>query len=200
MEYKVNASTTTTTSEKVNEFLDSLSSESLLKESETPVEISFEVLLQKTANKLFGIFSKMYYDVLSDEKRLELLEYCITIYTGVKRNTFANFSALGLRLQSKDDAMRYFLIHLIILIAEKEEKRPLEIVQNVCNGILSYKEKNKFIIKPINATSKIPATQQLFVRIDDYLINLKENPLDIQLLVGLLVQLILLDMCDEYIK
>lgn len=196
MEYIVNANTTTTTSEEVNNYLKGFSIEN---ETEYPVEISFDILLQKTAIKLFRIFSKMYYEILKDVERLEILEYCLTLYSGVKRDIFTNFSALGLKLSNKQESLQFFLLHLIIFIAEKQEIPPLKVVETVCNGILSYKDKNQHILKPLNLMAKSSNVEQIHVRIDDHLLNLKNN-LDKQLLTGLLVQLILLDMCDEYIK
>ncbi len=200
MEYKVNSITTTSTSDAINEFLKNVGKPFEQITKEYPIEISFDLLLQKTASKLYNIFSKMYYEVLSDTDRLELLEYCLTIYSSVRRDVFAPFSALGLKIKNKEEALRFFVIHFIIFLAEREERRPIELIEKLCNNILAYSELYKFIVKPINIMSNISNTEQLFVRIDAYLANLKLEPLNKELLNGLLTHLIILDMCEEYIK
>lgn len=118
MEYKVNANTTTTTSEEVNAYLKDVTMQTQI--TEYPVEISFDILLQKTASKLFHIFSKMYYDILKDNERLEILEYCLTLYSGVKRTNLTKILTVDdwdvLIVENKDRLTRFGFNYLKLLL------------------------------------------------------------------------------------
>lgn len=197
--YNINPFFTNTTSDELDFYLRGMVEESQLTPDQTESVATFD--LDVTFKHLNQIFSKMYYEVMPDESRNKILEYCLTLYSGKIRNVFTNFVPLDFPVENRVSAIKYLTYHVIIYLAEKRQKRIVELLDEVRSifNVPTYNNLAKGYIQPINSFSDLSNIAQLRVKIDECLLRIKHEGITEPNLTTLLVFLILLELCDPFL-
>lgn len=197
--YNINPFFTNTTSDELDFYLKSVVDELEVTPQQTQQAITFDV--NATFNLLKEAFSKMYYEILPNESREKILEYCLTLYSGKVRNVFSNFVPLNMPIENRVAAIRYLTYHLIIYLCEMRKETPLKLLDEVIKvfDIPTYQELAKGYIQPLNSFSDLSNIAHLRVKIDECLIRIKHTGLTETNLTTLLVFLIILELCDPFL-
>lgn len=194
MQYSVNPNFTDSTNEELNAYLNGFINQSNSVEKNDVVDLNFV----NTILKLKKNFSKILYEVISEDSRLEILEYCLTLYTGKIYNIFTPFKKINLPISNRSLCLKYFSYHLLIYLSEKNNKPPLAILAELKN-LYESKELDKFInlnINPLKNFSNINAIDHIKIRIDECLLEIKYKNNNISTFTTLFVLLILLDAAE----
>lgn len=177
--YHVNLQTTSTSSEELNTWLNAyyqLANKSPEQLSERQLEIDFDGGLLNTCDKLRNFFSKTSYEILKEEDRFVFIEFALTMFTGKIVNVFTDFKSLNYQMKSKEEALNFFLFHLIILAAEKQGVTPLEYIDYIHQLLLAKNKKyGNAALSPLRIFSNQSSVEQIYVRIDDKLNRLKQG-------------------------
>ena len=197
--YNINPFFTNTTSDELDYYLRSIVDDSNLTPTQTENVVNFD--LDATFKHLHGIFSKMYYEVMPDESRNKILEYCLTLYSGKVRNVFTNFVPLDFPVENRTSAIKYLTFHTIIYLAEKRQKRIVELLDEIRSvfDVTTFNNLAKGYVQPINSFSDLSNIAQLRVKIDECLLRIKHEGISEPNLTTLLVFLILLETCDPFL-
>lgn len=197
--YNINPFSTNTTSQELDSYLKILSDESQLTPEQTESIIIFD--LDITFKILKDTFSKMYYEIMPDESRNKILEYCLTLYSGKVRNVFTNFVPLNFPVENRNSAIKYLTYHLIIYLAEKRQKKIVDLLDELKRLFDEPINKQLFkgYIQPLNCFSDLSNLAQIRGKIDECLIRIKYNGITEGDLITLICFLILLELCDPFL-
>lgn len=152
--------------------------------------------IEKTFEKIFDYFKGVAYEVMSQEERLQFIEYLLTVYTGKKCNIFCKYKSFDKNF-TKEEALQLFAVHLIIYYSELLDKTPKETVIVLYESIVP-EAMETLATDNYTLFAKETKQKQLRTALDSFLYNIKVTGVSKTNIPILLVYLIALDSFENF--